>query len=62
MTTLEKDIKTYSSWLVNAFAALDKKLDYSVESVKHIEELISNQFKDGKPHPDGLFAAILGLE
>jgi hypothetical protein len=60
MASLKKDIKRSSAWLVKAFAALGKNLDYSVESIEHIEELLSKEFKDGQPIPNGLFEGGLG--
>lgn len=60
MATLKKDIKKSADWLVKAFAALGKKLDYSVESVELIENLISEQFENGMPKEGSLFTNGLG--
>ena len=60
MASLKKDIKKSSKWLIRAFGTLDKNLDYSVKSVEHIETLLSEQFEDGVPKADGLFAKGLG--
>ncbi len=37
MASLKKDIIKSANWLVKAFKAIDKELDYSVKSVEHIE-------------------------
>ena len=60
MGNLKKDIKDGAEWTVNAFKALDKKLDYSVKSVEHIENLLEEQFKNGQPIEGGLFSNGLG--
>ena len=60
MGTLKQDIKKSANWLVTAFEALEKELDYSVESVEHIENLLTEQFISGEPKSDGLFADGLG--
>lgn len=60
MAKLNIDIKRSSDWLVKAFAALDKNLDYSVKSVELIENLITEQFEGAKPKKDSLFARGLG--
>jgi hypothetical protein len=60
MASLEKDIKKSSEWLIKAFGALGKKLDYTLSSVEHIENLINEQFENGRPKQDGLFADGLG--
>jgi len=60
MASLKKDIKKSANWLVTAFGALDKELDFSVKSVEHIETVLTEQFEDGQPKSDGLFANGLG--
>lgn len=60
MGNLIEDIKGGAEWTVNAFKALEKNLDYSVKSVEHIENLLEEQFKNGKPIENGLFASGLG--
>ncbi|MTB53409.1 hypothetical protein [Lewinella sp. W8] len=60
MASLKKDIKKSANWLVQAFRALDKELDFSVKSVEHIETVLTEQFENGQPRPDGLFASGLG--
>ncbi|MEL6988052.1 MAG: hypothetical protein AAGK97_09485 [Bacteroidota bacterium] len=60
MASLKKDIQRSSKWLVKAFSALDKDLDFSVKSVEHIEDLPKEQFVDGQAKADGLFAKGLG--
>ena len=60
MGNLKKDIKGGAEWTVNAFKALDKKLDYSIKSVEHIENLLEEQFKNGQPIEGGLFSNGLG--
>ncbi len=60
MGNLKEDIKGGANWTVNAFKALEKNLDYSVKSVEHIENLLEEQFKNGKPIENGLFANGLG--
>lgn len=60
MASLEKDIKKSANWLVKAFAALEKELDFSVKSVEHIETVLAEQFEDGQAKSDGLFASGLG--
>lgn len=60
MASLKKDIKRSSEWLVGAFKALGKELDFSVKSVEHIENLLTEQFEDGEPKPEGLFGSNLG--
>ncbi|MBK8556826.1 MAG: hypothetical protein IPL65_14100 [Lewinellaceae bacterium] len=57
---MKKDIKKSANWLVKAFGDLDKELDFSVKSVEHIETVLTEQFEDGQPKPDGLFASGLG--
>ncbi len=60
MGNLKEDIKGGANWTVNAFKALEKNLDYSVKSVELIENLLEEQFKNGKPIENGLFANGLG--
>ena len=60
MASLKKDIKKSANWLVKAFKALDKDLDFSVKSVEHIEAVLTEHFENGQPKPDGLFANGLG--
>lgn len=60
MASLKKDIKKSANWLVKAFGDLDKELDFSVKSVEHIETVLTEQFEDGQPKTDGLFANGLG--
>ena len=48
MATLKQDIKKSASWLITAFGALGKELDYSVRSVEHIEAVLSEQFVEGQ--------------
>lgn len=60
MGSLKEDIKGGAEWTVNAFKALDKKLDYSVKSVEHIENLLEEQFINGIPIEGGLFSNGLG--
>lgn len=60
MENLHVDIKGGAEWTVNAFKALSKKLDYSVKSVEHIENLLEEQFKNGQPIHGGLFSNGLG--
>ena len=60
MGNLKEDIIGGAEWTVKAFKALGKNLDYSVQSVEHIENLFEQQFKNGKPIDNGLFANGLG--
>ena len=60
MATLKQDIKKSASWLITAFGALGKELDYSVRSVEHIEAVLSEQFVEGQAKADGLFAKGFG--
>lgn len=60
MGNLINDIIGGAEWTVNAFKALDKKLDYSVKSVEQIEDLLEEQFKNGQPIEGGLFSNGLG--
>ena len=60
MATLKEDIKKASAWTVTAFKALGKNLDYSIESLKLIDDVIDEQTQGGKPKSDGLLADGLG--
>jgi hypothetical protein len=60
MASLKMDIKRSSEWLVGAFKALDKELDFSVKSVEYIEIVLSEQFEGGEPKQEGLFNSGLG--
>lgn len=60
MADLKEDIKNGSDWTVTAFKSIGKKLDYSIKSVEHIENLLEEQFINGEPIADGLFADGLG--
>ena len=60
MGNLKEDIKDGAEWTVTAFKALGKDLDYSIKSVEHIENILEEQFKNGKPIENGLFANGLG--
>lgn len=62
MASLKKDIKKSADWLITAFKEIDKKLDYSVKSVEHIETVLSEQFEEGQPKANGLFAKGLGAK
>lgn len=60
MSNLREEIKGGAEWAVKAFEALGHDLDYSIQSVEHIENLLEEQFKDGLAYPGGLFSDDLG--
>ena len=60
MATLLEDIKTQSDWIVQAFAADNFKLDYSVESFKSIDDFFDQHANNGKAKPNGRLSKNLG--
>ncbi len=62
MAKLIDDIDRAANWLVKAFASVKIDLDFSVESMQHIERLIDEQFHEGRAVPDGFFADQLGAK
>lgn len=60
MSDLLIDLKKGAEWTVTAFKELGKNLDYSVDSLLFVEELLSEQFEKGQPKKGGLFESGLG--
>lgn len=60
MPTLPKDINIASRWIIECFASLNKKLDYSMESLKQIDTFFNEQVVDGKPKPHSILENGLG--
>lgn len=59
-TTIAEDIEVGSDWMVRAFKSLGLNLDYSVDSVKHVDKLLDDQFENGIPVANGLFSENMG--
>ncbi|MEC5145247.1 hypothetical protein [Chitinophaga sp. 212800010-3] len=62
MGTLINDISKASIWLIKEFKELQKELDYSVESVKLIDDFLDHEIKHGQPIPGGLFTNQFGYK
>ena len=62
MGSLKRDIKKSSALLVNMFKLMNKELDYSIESVEHIETVLTEEFENGTPKPKGLFSSNIGFK
>jgi len=62
MGILINDIGKSSNWLIKAFKELHKELNYSVESVKLIDDLLDHEINDGQPIPGGLFTNQFGYK
>ncbi|HLD03643.1 MAG TPA: hypothetical protein VJC17_02625 [Candidatus Dojkabacteria bacterium] len=60
MATLLEDIKKSSDWLIAAFKSLGKDLDYSIESLKLVDEFFDEQTAAGKVKPGGLLESGFG--
>lgn len=56
MATLKEDIKTQSEWIVNAFAADEYKLDYSIDSIIEIDRFFKDNMENGQPKKGGRLA------
>ena len=54
MSRLKEEIEKSSEWLIAAFKSLNLRLDYSVHSVRYIDNMIDAQFDNGKPRPGGI--------
>lgn len=54
MKSLREDILESSRWLIATFKSLNKDLDYSIESVKIIDNFLDEQIVDGKPKEGGV--------
>ncbi|NLU91353.1 hypothetical protein [Chitinophaga sp. Ak27] len=48
--------------MVKAFKELHKELNYSIESVKLIDDLLDQEIKKGQPIPGGLFTTQFGYK
>jgi len=60
MTDLIQDLKNGSEWTVTSLNQLGINLDYSIDSLKLIENLLSEQFESGQPKKGGLFESEVG--
>lgn len=57
---LQEEIHQSTIWLIKAFKELNLKLDYSVYSVRFIDNLIDAQFTEGKPNAKGIMSENTG--
>jgi hypothetical protein len=60
MATLLQDIRKGSKWIIECFAAENMKLDYTIDSFKHIDRFFDEQSKDGEPVPGGVLSSGTG--
>ena len=56
MATLREDIKTQSDWIVQAFAADNFRLDYTLDSFIEIDRFFVSNMKNGRPKKGGRLA------
>jgi len=62
MNTRLSDLQKAIDYVRNTFAERRILLDYSTESVRHIDQLFDQEFKNGKlKNPEGGFAKFQGL-
>ena len=62
MDTLTQELQKAIDYVRQTFAEQKIKLDYTRDTVKHLDTLFDNEFKDGKlKKPDGSFAKYQGL-
>src|SRR5258705_10503832 len=60
MATLKQDIKKPPAWLPKAFAADQIRLDYSIDSLKLIDQFFDDHSEAGVPKPNGRLAQHWG--
>ncbi|SFH08731.1 hypothetical protein SAMN05421739_105393 [Pontibacter chinhatensis] len=60
MASLRKDIKSSSNLLVRTFKTFGKPLDYSVESLRHIESFLDKELINGQPKKGSFLSSGLG--
>ena len=62
MSTTEQELKKAIEFVRKTFAEKNIQLDYSPESVKHLDKLFDQEFKNGKlKRPESSFAKYQGL-
>lgn len=60
MATLLEDIKKQSDWIVKAFGADKLKLDYTLNSLKVVDQFFDLHSAEGKAKPNGRLSQNLG--
>lgn len=60
MATLLEDIKIQSEWLIEAFAADNLKLDYTIHSLIEVDKFFNRNTRNGKAVKGGRFSKNLG--
>jgi hypothetical protein len=60
MGTLKEDLKKQSTWIVNAFAADEYKLDYTIHSFMEIDKFFQDNMKNGRPKRNGRLSTNTG--
>ena len=62
METFVHELQSATDFVRQLFADRQINLDYSLQSVGHLDELFEHEFKQGEPtNPDGTFAQYQGL-
>src|SRR5258706_7982869 len=62
MDTLTQELQKAIDYVRQTFAEQKINLDYTQDTVKHLDRLFDNEFKEGKlKKPDGSFAKYQGL-
>ncbi len=51
---INQSIKYYSNWIVNCFATENLDLNFSTDSLKHLDKFIDDHSINGEPKPNGI--------
>lgn len=55
-----EDLKASSEWIVERFRDMEIELDYSLDSLKHIDLFLNNEFTNGKPNVGSVVEGNVG--
>lgn len=60
MPQLKEDITACSEWIVQCFGSIQLPLDYSLDSIVHIDGFLERNVVDSQPAPGSVLAANFG--
>ncbi|WP_126243404.1 hypothetical protein [Chitinophaga rhizosphaerae] len=60
MPQLKEDITACSEWIVQCFGSIQLLLDYSLDSIVHIDGFLQKNIVDAQPVPDSVLASNFG--